>query len=442
MHPVSTDEEGDMRSFQRTVAASLAILLTTTTAAWADPKTDDCEEGGAAPADTLLGECMDKIVLEQGVLLKEAAELVTMVEEVKSLYLGRARNETDDDLQTRIDSIAAEQKRAEKASKDTDDAAYDDMIEQADKEKDRQGKRCKGQWVESEEAMTSPEDFLPPGFSNPDDGLGDGQCKFFFADDQFGNTDVKVQERSIPHLCLRLCDDQVGEDVTLQGAPKKKKDNRKERVVGRMTDGLSTARKAIDRLRSENERMAALRLLATQPRSVLLEPGLASANGLGPCEAVFEFPTDLVIIASLTVAIGVTKTVTNVLDGVRDSTERACDQTAAGFNGSAACTVLEVVYHVSNGITDLLEVGRDGVEVGFDIVNSQQTDAVHACVESIKTDTEVLKKDTEFLKGKSGDVDTGIAELKDGMALLKILVEQNRDLLLSPQGRRDEFPLK
>ena len=103
---------------------------------------------------------------------------------------------------------------------------------------------------------------------------------------------------------------------------------------------------------------------------------------------------------------------------------------------------IRVAFHVSNDITDLLDVGRDGVEVGFDIVKSQQTDAVHACVESIKTDTETLKDDTEFLKGKSGDVDTGIAELKDGMALLKILVEQNRDLLLSPQGRRDEFPLK
>jgi hypothetical protein len=440
-----------MRSFQWTlwtVAASLAAFLATTPVSSAAPKTEDCEQGAVAiaPVDTSLGACMDKIILEQGLLLAEAAELVTAAEEVKSLYLGRAKKETDDDLQTRIDTIAEEQKRAEEASTDTEDADYEEMIEQADKEKDRQGEKCKGKWVESGEVMSEPEDFLPPGFSNPDDRLGDGECKFFFAEDQFGHTDVKVQERSIPHLCLRVCDDKLEQGASLIGPPKKKKEKRKERIAGRMTDGLSTARKAIERLKSENQRMAALRLLATQPRSILPDSGLASANlvsanGLGACEAVFEFPTDLVIIASMTVAIGVTKTLTNVLDGVRDGTERACDQTAAGFNGSAACTVLEVVYHVSNGITDLLEVGRDGVEVGFGIVNSQQTDAIHACAESIKTDTEILKEDTEFLKGKTGGLDTAVAELTDDVAALKILVEHNRDLLLTPQGRRQDFPL-
>ncbi|MDH3917923.1 MAG: hypothetical protein OEU25_07045, partial [Rhodospirillales bacterium] len=174
----------------------------------------------------------------------------------------------------------------------------------------------------------------------------------------------------------------------------------------------------------------------------LPDPGFPLAGELGECEAAFEFPTDLVIIASLTVAIGVAKTVTNVLDGVRDGTERACDQTAVGFNGAAACTVLEVAYHVSNGITDLIEVARDGVEVGFDIVGSQQTDAIHDCLESIKTDTETLKADTAFLKEQGAGTGDGIEELKESLALLKGLVEQNRDLLLTPQGRRDEFPLK
>jgi hypothetical protein len=104
--------------------------------------------------------------------------------------------------------------------------------------------------------------------------------------------------------------------------------------------------------------------------------------------------------------------------------------------------VLEVAYHVSNGITDLIEVARDGVEVGFDIVSSQQTDAVHACVESIKTDTETLKDDTEFLKNKALGLGDGIEELKENLALLKGLVEQNRELLLTPRGQREGFPLK
>ena len=209
-----------------------------------------------------------------------------------------------------------------------------------------------------------------------------------------------------------------------------------------MTDGLSTTRKATERIKGETERVAAMRLLASDASILLPNPDFPSASALGVCEAVFEFPTDLVIIASLTVAIGVAKTVTNVLDGVRDGAERACDQTAAGFNGAAACTVLEVAYHVSNGITDLLEVGRDGVEVGFDIVNSQQTDAVHECVESIKGDTETIKSDIADLKLKTTGLDTGIGDLKERLALLKILVEQNRDLLLTPQGHRDDFPLK
>ncbi|MDH3593424.1 MAG: hypothetical protein OEM93_01100 [Rhodospirillales bacterium] len=435
-----------MKSFSCIVMASLAACLAATSMTWAAPPSDDCEEDavGLKPADTSLGTCMDKIVEEQGLLLEEAAKLVTGVEEVKSLYLGRARSDTDDDLQTRIEALEKEQERAVTASLDTEDLDYDDMIEQADKEKGRNDKKCKGRWVEFEEVESDPEAFLPPGlrlkFPPGQSNLGNGNCDKFEALDR-DSRDVTVRERNLNNVCLRLCDDKEEQTTTL-GTRKPKKEKRKERIVGRMTDGLSTARKATARLKGENERVAALRLLATDAKFVLPDPGFPLAGELGECEAAFEFPTDLVIIASLTVAIGVAKTVTNVLDGVRDGTERACDQTAVGFNGAAACTVLEVAYHVSNGITDLIEVARDGVEVGFDIVGSQQTDAIHDCLESIKTDTETLKADTAFLKEQGAGTGDGIEELKESLALLKGLVEQNRDLLLTPQGRRDEFPLK
>ena len=93
-------------------------------------------------------------------------------------------------------------------------------------------------------------------------------------------------------------------------------------------------------------------------------------------------------------------------------------------------------------IFDYPKVARDGVEVGFDVVGSQQTDAIRACVESIKTDTEILKADTETLKRKLAGLETSVEELKKNLALLKRLVEHTRDLLLTPQGHWDEFPLK
>jgi hypothetical protein len=234
-------------------------------------------------------------------------------------------------------------------------------------------------------------------------------------------------------------DDQE-EQISTLGEGKPKADKHKERIVGRMTDGLSIAHKATERRKGEKERVAALRLLATEARFALPDPEFPSARGLGECEAVFEYPTNPVIIASLTLAIGVTKTVTNALDGVRDGTERACDQTAAGFKGAAACTVLAVAYHVSNAITDRLEVARDGVEVGFGIVGSQQTDAVHACLKNIKADTETIKSDIAKLQGDTHRLEADVSELKESLAQIRGLKEQNRDLLLTPQGRRDDFP--
>ena len=157
-----------MRSFKWIVMASLAAFLAATPATLAAPQTDDCEEDavGFKPVDTSIGTCMDKIIEEQGFLLEEAAELVAEVQEVKSLYLGRARRDTDDDLQTRIDALREEQKRAVAASEDTADVDYDDMIEEADKETGQNGQKCTGKWVESEEVLSDPEAFLPPGFSN------------------------------------------------------------------------------------------------------------------------------------------------------------------------------------------------------------------------------------------------------------------------------------
>ncbi len=107
-----------MKSFSWIVMASLAACLAATSMTWAAPPDGHCEEGVAATgaANTSLGTCMDKIIEEQGRLLDEVADLVTGVEEVKSLYLGRARGDTDDDVETRIDTLREEHERAATSS--------------------------------------------------------------------------------------------------------------------------------------------------------------------------------------------------------------------------------------------------------------------------------------------------------------------------------------
>jgi hypothetical protein len=94
-----------MKSFNLIVISSLGAFLATTPASWAAPLDDgNCEQdaAGLKADETSFGTCMNKIILEQGFRLNEVANLVGGVEDVKSLYLGRARNDTDDELQAKI----------------------------------------------------------------------------------------------------------------------------------------------------------------------------------------------------------------------------------------------------------------------------------------------------------------------------------------------------
>jgi hypothetical protein len=384
----------------RRITTASAIVLAGAFVLWASPaKAQGSAECGAS-TDSIKA-CADEIFTAQIDLLNEVEGLITETQGLRMYALGAQASQVDDDLMERIEALRDERKRGKEANDDAEEADYDEMIGQANRQK---GKKCK--WEEVLEVDDDPEGFVPTGLTliYPTK-LGNEKCDVFTALDAGGKT-VKVHERK-QNLCERVCEETEA-----------KKKRKKDRVVGRMNDGLSATLRASERIKGERVRIAQL--------------GVRISSAADICEPVFEIPFSDPIGAGALVALSI---VTEVLDAVRDSGERGSDQTAAGFNCAVCAIALEVAFHVSNGAKDI-------VETGMDLLGSFQTDAILNCVQSIKSDSETLKLDAAAMKADIAELLKGQGGVNAVLEELKGSVQQNQNLLLTPQGQRDGFPLK
>ncbi len=384
----------------RRITTASAIILAGVFVLWASPANAQSSVECGASTDTIKA-CADEIFTAQIDLLDQVEGLINDTQSLRMYALGTQASQVDDDLLERIKALREERQRGKDANDDAEEADYDEMIAQANRQK---GKKCK--WEEVLEDDDDPEAFVPTGLTlEYPTNLGNDKCDVFTAKDAAGKK-VKVHERK-QNLCERVCEENEA-----------KKKRKKDRVVGRMGDGISATLKASDRIKGERVRIAQL--------------GLRFSSASNVCEPVFEIPFSDPIGAGALVALSI---VTEVLDAVRDSGERGSDQTAAGFNCAACAIPLEVAFHVSNGAKEI-------VGIGMDLLGSFQTDAILSCVQSIKTDSEALKLDTAAMKRDIGDLKAGQAGADEVLEDIKSLVRQNQLLLLTPHGQRDGFPLK
>ena len=404
------------------LATLMAFVAAAPATLTAQPPAEECGQvsdgGGGTKAS--MKECTNEILDEQELLIDAVEDLVIEMQAMGSLSLTRERSEVEDDLEARIQSLRDEHGRARGANNDIEELDYEDMIASVDKEK---GGKCV--WMEEAEVTADPLAFLPRGLSNPSNKLGDGDCNAFDAFDDLRNKPVKVHERN-ENLCERVCEDKPG-----------KKENRKQRLVGRMTGGKAATQRATERIQQQTQSLASLRLMSPD-LGLRLSSSQSLAQVPAICAPIFEIPIpvpiDLAAMGVLTVAIGAGKIVTEALDLAKDGAIQACNQDVAGFNVSSSCMPFVVAFHISNGIVEVLAVARDAIEIGGNVLGSFQTDAILNCVQSIKEDTQGTSAGVDEIKAD-------IVKMKSTLTTIQSVVEQNRQLLLTPHGQRKMVPL-
>ena len=204
--------------------------------------------------------------------------------------------------------------------------------------------------------------------------------------------------------CEQVCEFSPGE--------KARNDQRGLRLEDDLADALEQTRMANDELSDE---MNTLSLMAAQFGTAADD----SCSFVSPHPNVDPPTPNAVMFHSQLVVVQET---------ITDIGKDACQQDAAGFNGSTACIVLDILLGVQKGITTFVTTVNDNY-------TSAKVDATFDCVSALKTESDGQGAQLDALEIK-------IDALGDDVADMKTMIDELRSLLLMPQGQRDGFPAK
>ena len=490
-------KEERMKSFGWTVMSALAVFLATTSTGWAQTATPTPTAppiriltAASAPTDCAggsIGSCVGDLLDEEDSMIDQVELMLKDLETMGLFSLARDRFSLAadgpdlSDLFARIDTLRNEHRRAKAASEATTDSEYDEMFEQADKEK---GKNCKFSDINFFNSVLD-------ASGDPDPALlglktipmpskfGNGKCDIFDAVD-LGDNPVRVNERK-ENMCEKVC----AEKPNQQGKSK-------DRAIGGFIDALSSARAANISLVAQRASMAEL-------GSLLLDLQLSESNpqlsAHDPCAPGSPGPGDDLLqargfnkaIAVLGGVITVGNVLSEVLKTAADIADKPCKQTAGGFNASVACIPFTVAFHISKGIVGIISgvrtlLGdlRSVFANEAKIVSAGKIDKGKACSKIIRDDTIKLKAEfgggqcvnlvctggpddsiactddsdcsegkivilqeaVNLLRASAAQTNAKLAEVTAELALMKSLLEETRDLLLTPPGRRPGYKPK
>lgn len=474
-----------MKSFGWIVMSSLVVVLVAASTGWAQTtalRATDCAGGS-------IGSCVGDLLQEEDSMIDQVELILMDMQTMGLLSFARGRTamasqgpDTQADLFARIDTLRNEHARAKASNDATTDSEYDEMFEQADKEKE--GKNCKFSDINFYnsvlDANGDPDPALLGLKSIPASSkFGNGKCDIFEAVNLDDET-VRVNERK-ENMCEKVCIEKPNQQGKSKG-----------RAIGGFIDALSSARGANLALAAQRASMAelgslmsSLRLLESRSQLLGTDPCAPGTPGPGVdliAERVFN-----ITITVFDAVIVVGNIVTEVLKTVADIADKPCKQTAAGFNAAAACIPFTVAFHISKGIVDLIKGARtligdakSIVATEAKIVSSGKLDTGKACSKIIRDDTVrlkaefaegrcvslvcdggpddgmpcandgdcsdgsivILQDDVTDLKAAAGETNAKLAEVTAELALMKSLLEETRDLLLTPLGRRSGFKAK
>jgi hypothetical protein len=348
---------------------------------------------------------------------------------------------------------------ANQAHSETTESDLEEMIERAGKKK---GKDCG--FKEAQDVQENPEFYLPLGLSDPDEGLGDGECGQFQAWDEDKGRMVKVNERSLPNICERVCeDDEIPEDPYAKfafGQEKKwKKDRLKERHINRKSESIDATIQLTEKIKNSGYQIAAASAMADSYKrnnelvmAVLLDTGdpLPPGDPLTAClqrDKTAEIAAWIAKIV-LEVANTVAQVAAKVAEGAFEIQDKACRQSVAGFNTSVGCIPALIVKLVLEGASDVIEALIAGCDLTIEHGNYFGLDNNFECVAEIRNAqiqmynwVWAIKQQGEDLGGDIGELDGAIETLKRYVLENREYIRNTREIVLTPHGRRDEVQL-
>ena len=444
-----------MKSFGWIVMSSLVVFLMATSTSWAQaggPRLT-CDEGS-------VGSCIGDMLDEQSSLMDEVDGLLDDMAAAGIFSFGRDQFglgtqeiEIEEDLRERMAKLRNANGRAGETNAAITDEEYDEMLEQGDRGTGKQ--QCKLSDIPFFESLGGED---PPGLMPLGSQFGDGKCNIFTAMDEDGKT-VRVNERK-ENMCERVC------EVKGKGKPEDQTGKSKGRFIGSMQDAISSvsvARQSISLQRANIDGLgvllSGLRLSATDFSSSqtgdACDPGEPGPGADLIAEAVLQG-----IIAFNDVLIVLSDGVVVVTGGIAAGMKVATNHTFAGFNASTAALPMTVTHHSFRGVSLVLKAiktglgdAKAGVSIAAKFVRSLKADKAKACsklindefdgpdgaIFTLQADVDILKAATTALQGDAAQTTADVAAIKAEVALIKSLLEETRDLLLTPAGLRPGF---
>lgn len=113
---------------------------------------------------------------------------------------------------------------------------------------------------------------------------------------------------------------------------------------------------------------------------------------------------------------------------ITDIGKNGCQQDVLGNNVSTACIALDVLLGVQKGITALVTT----IDGNY---TSAKVDAIFDCVDTLKANSDGQAVQMDAIESKLDAVTNDVAELK-------VLLNDVKTQLSTPQGQRDGFPAK
>jgi hypothetical protein len=109
--------------------------------------------------------------------------------------------------------------------------------------------------------------------------------------------------------------------------------------------------------------------------------------------------------------------------------EPAANQTVAGFNAGSSVIPFALVAGISKMAGEVVGGVEKGLTIAAQIVSARTADTLQECLTSVRD-----KADNLLIK--AGDTEDALKRIEAELTLLKSSVEQNRELLGTPQGKR------
>jgi hypothetical protein len=451
-------KEETMRSFGRNIMSFLAVLLVAMSASWAGPQTEDCGQvnNAVGQPETSVSTCMDELLEAQLGMINAVEDVATEMQGVNLSFIGAERfglrrSTMQEDLTAHIQLLRDEHGRAMAANKAVEEADYEEAFANADQEK---GKNCGLSDLPFKESLKGSD---PPGLRDPDPSkFGDGKCNVFSAivDIPGAPNDgdvVHVNERR-ENMCEKVCADRVNPNpppntLNTMADPKPRKQERKERVVRRLTDDIDATVRATGTISGASANLSALRFQ-------LSRANFSSSETSDICVSGFDLSGVFVISgAAVAAANSAASFVTAALEIAKDNAEPPANQTVAGFNAGAAVSPFAIAAGISKLITEALGIVEKALVLTGEIVSAFREDTLELCLKSVRDNTVtlngefegpdgaifLLQADVADLKLKAGEAAAELAAIKAELAFVKSLLETTRDLLLTPQGQREGF---